>query len=317
MAGTTSAHAENTWGRKTAKLVMWNYLRARGEYIQAFRHGGGDEELPPRTRRIPEKNCPQFFHHGTTSAHAENTTTATPSFCRTWNYLRARGEYAAVAYANIHATELPPRTRRILKVPSWVNPTKGTTSAHAENTGRSGWTPEPPRNYLRARGEYITSVYMIKYIMELPPRTRRIRDGCSFLGVFNGTTSAHAENTGAWYHENFMCWNYLRARGEYVGRERIHEVILELPPRTRRIRRWCPRKGKALGTTSAHAENTCPLTYFRWSWRNYLRARGEYDNRNRPAPKPVELPPRTRRIQVVKRDIRVVIGTTSAHAENT
>ena len=37
------------------------------------------------------------------------------------------------------------------------------------------------------------------------------------LGFIVGTTSAHAENTATTTHENDSHWNYLRARGEYLG----------------------------------------------------------------------------------------------------
>ena len=71
--GTTSAHAENTLAVRERRRFRRNYLRARGEYSTKPVALLFEAELPPRTRRIPEKNCPQFFHHGTTSAHAENT----------------------------------------------------------------------------------------------------------------------------------------------------------------------------------------------------------------------------------------------------
>ena len=51
--------------------------------------------------------------------------------------------------------------------------------------------------------------------------------------------------------------------------------------------------------------------------RNYLRVRGEYGEIRLRDIENLELPPRARRIQIVKRDIRVAIGTTSACAENT
>ena len=71
------------------------------------------------------------------------------------------------------------------------------------------------RNYLRARGEYRVFVPMGASIVELPPRTRRIR---SFI---------------------------------YPWCERG-----ELPPRTRRIQAWSSLNNSLGGTTSAHAENT-------------------------------------------------------------
>ena len=50
---------------------------------------------------------------------------------------------------------------------------------------------------------------------------------------------------------------------------------------------------------------------------NYLRARGEYFTAKPSRVKRTELPPRTRRIQTVAGAASPLIGTTSAHAENT
>ena len=71
---------------------------------------------------------------GTTSAHAENTTTGGRSSTRRWNYLRARGEYQKGKIMPITQQELPPRTRRILLVEIYCDIVTGTTSACAENT---------------------------------------------------------------------------------------------------------------------------------------------------------------------------------------
>ena len=113
-SGTTSAHAENTESSKSSISLLWNYLRARGEYIQTELTLGIDGELPPRTRRILD---------------ASEATIDNPV-----NYLRARGEYAVSAHGVVSFLELPPRTRRILDTK--IDPTNlgGTTSAHAENT---------------------------------------------------------------------------------------------------------------------------------------------------------------------------------------
>ena len=76
--GTTSAHAENTRKTLISSDATRNYLRARGEYIQTFRHRGSDKELPPRTRRIPGIFVDWADCSGTTSAHAENTVSLVP-----------------------------------------------------------------------------------------------------------------------------------------------------------------------------------------------------------------------------------------------
>ena len=85
------------------------------------------------------------------------------------------------------------------------------------------------------RGEYATAELLGGNYEELPPHARRIPP--SRVGDHGriGTTSACAENTLKTHTEWVPLGNYLRMRGEYVGKERIHEVILELPPHARRI----------------------------------------------------------------------------------
>ena len=71
-----------------------------------------------------------------------------------------------------------------------------------------------------------------------------------------GTTSAHAENTHRPSQLGRGTWNYLRARGEYLGRHLRKIEQPELPPRTRRIPNSSASLIESSGTTSAHAENT-------------------------------------------------------------
>ena len=91
----------------------------------------------------------------------------------------------------------------------------------------------------------------------------------------------------------------------------------ELPPRTRRILFIAHALLLFLGTTSAHAENTSRRSGTGAAMRNYLRARGEYSANEDAWADDLELPPRTRRIHTVDNLLGHIIGTTSAHAENT
>ena len=75
---------------------------------------------------------------------------------------------------------------------------------------------------------------------ELPPRTRRIHDGSIIHSPNYGTTSAYAENTWAGYRALHQWGNYLRVRGEYTHDIFVIPRAVELPPRTRRIRRLHP-----------------------------------------------------------------------------
>ena len=114
-------------------------------------------------------------------------------------------------------------------------------------------------NYLRVRGEYLPPVMSLTVWGELPPRARRIRGQEWFLALFEGTTSACAENTLKKFGLVPRNGNYLRVRGEYFWREELTAHTMELPPRARRI--------QALGLLDLPDS------------RNYLRVRGEYTKR--------------------------------------
>ena len=132
--GTTSACAENTG--HTCRLVSTsrNYLRVRGEYGRKNAPYQGEEELPPRARRIRGTLWRQPPQHGTTSACAENTHGHSMNPIPAWNYLRVRGEYGFINRSRGVLTELPPRARRIHITVDGVDHSEGTTSACAENT---------------------------------------------------------------------------------------------------------------------------------------------------------------------------------------
>ena len=152
--------------------------------------------------------------------------------------------------------ELPPRTRRIPLPQPEKGKSRGTTSAHAENTVVSTGIFFHIGNYLRARGEYAYPRCTTMCKTELPPRTRRIRRILGRHDSVAGTTSAHAENTARRVSAAPPGRNYLRARGEYKFTAIMLRTKMELPPRTRRIQRKIRFRHALGGTTSAHAENT-------------------------------------------------------------
>ena len=154
LAGTTSACAENTRRHRPCPRNPWNYLRVRGEYERTNRSVPRSMELPPRARRIQMKLRCLVVSIGTTSACAENTLVAVRQQVIEWNYLRVRGEYPGAPPAWSHASELPPRARRIHAVAWDIGIHCGTTSACAENTQWSDLPGFQGRNYLRVRGEY-------------------------------------------------------------------------------------------------------------------------------------------------------------------
>ena len=233
--GTTSAYAENTFLAVTISWNDANYLRVRGEYILSGIAYSVEEELPPRTRRIPRNAAMTSSHAGTTSAYAENTSVCARGQSGAGNYLRVRGEYAVGSDHDSVGLELPPRTRRIHQLSNQIADIYGTTSAYAENTGLPRRQTPQPWNYLRVRGEYKPRAWAWAPWPELPPRTRRIRRVERCHGWEIGTTSAYAENTRITGLLRTFNRNYLRVRGEYASLQGNPYPHQELPPRTRRI----------------------------------------------------------------------------------
>ena len=115
----------------------WNYLRVRGEYLASCSTPRDNRELPPRARRIPVGVGCDVGHGGTTSACAENTAVLPHASYSKRNYLRVRGEYSSSIAFLPSGAELPPRARRIPERDHLSDPTGGTTSACAENTGQT------------------------------------------------------------------------------------------------------------------------------------------------------------------------------------
>ena len=152
------------------------------------------------------------------------------------------------------------------------------------------------RNYLRVRGEYPMCWFTASTSRELPPRARRIRCFRFARVILHGTTSACAENTVGVVITIRCDGNYLRVRGEYWSVTYPDGASLELPPRARRIHLRGHLKCVTCGTTSACAENTTKGVGGRRGLRNYLRVRGEYDQRDMDVIEWLELPPRARRI---------------------
>ena len=153
-AGTTSACAENTPHTPLARCRNRNYLRVRGEYAPKSTEPVLSRELPPRARRIRAAHQRFYCTRGTTSACAENTNPFQQQHYQNRNYLRVRGEYLTIVKMAHNEKELPPRARRIRRHPPNPTPTRGTTSACAENTPSFRYPVNQMWNYLRVRGEY-------------------------------------------------------------------------------------------------------------------------------------------------------------------
>ena len=193
--GTTSACAENTVSAAHAPTGLRNYLRVRGEYQKPHLSCAFSTELPPRARRIHQRNAPRPNPRGTTSACAENTGDGSMDGSTDGNYLRVRGEYETLQQPPPTGRELPPRARRILGTCHCPRSPTGTTSACAENTAIIAHGGRLVENYLRVRGEYYWRAWENRICAELPPRARRILNSGNNHNIVVGTTSACAENT--------------------------------------------------------------------------------------------------------------------------
>ena len=106
-------------------------------------------------------------------------------------------------------------------------------------------------------------------------------------------------------------------RGEYYPTMTSGQIPTELPPHARRILTTLDNESALLGTTSACAENTSDHDLRSLNRGNYLRMRGEYHLMEYRKALLSELPPHARRIHRCYAGDRMILGTTSACAENT
>ena len=167
------------------------------------------------------------------------------------------------------------------------------------------------------RGEYLSRLRGRTPHWELPPRARRILTFTRDIEGLEGTTSACAENTCSRGCIPRRLRNYLRVRGEYGQSSCAIIAPTELPPRARRIPLARTNQLKSPGTTSACAENTRRSLRAIHRPGNYLRVRGEYFHQGQGRHILGELPPRARRIRLMRVIFFQQLGTTSACAENT
>ena len=191
----------------------------------------------------------------------------------------------------------------------------GITSAYAEKSTPYVTCAHPKRNYLRIRGEELSSVPGSARLLELPPHTRR-RDGLAKKSLNRqGITSAYAEKSSASCTAGSASRNYLRIRGEELALIDGLDSTLELPPHTRRRAGTNRRFGEPPGITSAYAEKSLCRSQACFIKRNYLRIRGEESITALDVSISAELPPHTRRRAAVSTGHCQKSGITSAYAE--
>ena len=212
--GITSACAEKSSIACVCSSMVWNYLRMRGEewtIDDLFFYGW---ELPPHARRrgITARYVGKIG--GITSACAEKRYDYFYRNYGHWNYLRMRGEETAGRDSSARAWELPPHARRRVGVPSEFKQFHGITSACAEKSNPNRYRTLDRGNYLRMRGEEISTRAPRANREELPPHARRRALALFIVQRVFGITSACAEKSGICHIRARSIRNYLRMRGE-------------------------------------------------------------------------------------------------------
>ena len=153
---------------------------------------------------------------------------------------------------------------------------RGSTPAHAGNTGALRIRRPDAGVYPRPRGEYMPNRNVQQNRQGLPPPTRGIRILASRLAEYAGSTPAHAGNTGHTQHGTDAGQVYPRPRGEYLAKTLAKQGYEGLPPPTRGILTYIARDNTGLGSTPAHAGNTSRGLSCAIEEEVYPRPRGEY-----------------------------------------
>ncbi len=172
------------------------------------------------------------------------------------DYPRAGGEDIRRTVRQPGTLGLPPRRRgRLLDTqPSVIS--DGTTPAQAGKTTQRTGRLASPRDYPRAGGEDLWRRYVVWRLSGLPPRRRGRHSWAASRIKSRGTTPAQAGKTACRPASRAVRWDYPRAGGEDVTRERDEAVEAGLPPRRRGRPAFRPKPRPHRGTTPAQAGKT-------------------------------------------------------------
>ena len=235
--------------------------------------------LPPPTRGIPRKANRLDGYKGSTPAHAGNTFALAHIHIITPVYPRPRGEYEVAPADAVIDAGLPPPTRGILPRLIRAAPRERSTPAHAGNTPRVPPLPPNESVYPRPRGEYVSLIRFVRAWLGLPPPTRGILPCVNAARQYGRSTPAHAGNTSPRPNRYGSPQVYPRPRGEYAVVTLCNATRGGLPPPTRGILDGGGQAQRAVGSTPAHAGNTCGAGARNTPPAVYPRPRGEYRSR--------------------------------------
>ena len=211
----------------------------------------------------------------------------------------------------------PPRVRSRRLNPCRCWSIDGITSACAEQTFSRCLPSSSWKDHLRVCGADERAFIENTLKPGSPPRVRSRLQGwqCSDRG--QRITSACAEQTLGVAAFPGVCWDHLRVCGADALPELEDLLERGSPPRVR-SRRACGRSAAvAIGITSACAEQTIPTLQWSTHDRDHLRVCGADGGRGCVHGIPLGSPPRVRSRRVFHRHRDLVVGITSACAEQT
>ena len=165
------------------------------------------------------------------------------------------------------------------------------------------------------RGEETHARSALSGEVEIPPRARRRGRPRNSLWGVTGNTSACAEKSSTNAPKPSQPSKYLRVRGEEGQGGCLWGGLLEIPPRARRRGWHAPPVHFGHGNTSACAEKSRLMRGCLSLSGKYLRVRGEEDGVRGIDRAVLEIPPRARRREPMRRHPRKRQGNTSACAE--
>ena len=209
----------------------------------------------------------------------------------------------------------PPRARRSTRPEGPRRRQRAGSSASAEVHPPGREAPAPTTRLLRARGGALSATRRTSATTGGPPRSRRSQRLAMVIGVVVGWTSALAEEPTPSGRTRPPSRVDLRARGGAMTPPSSGLIQRGGPPRSRRRLPRRAGRAAAYGWTSALAEepaSSAPGRRRRWV---DLRARGGATVRRARGQLPMGGPPRSRRSLRVYLETAILLGWTSALAE--
>ena len=215
---------------------------------------------PPRVRSRHEPGRARQLAIGITSACAEQTVpgSCVSRICR--DHLRVCGADGTMSVTQAARHGSPPRvrSRHGLEVQSHAD--GGITSACAEQTHPSQYSPNVMRDHLRVCGADRSFSFTDVDRLGSPPRVRSRRLPCGLMHLCRGITSACAEQTTPGSAKVSVTWDHLRVCGADMVAISLGVTVRGSPPRVRSRRRSHRLCERWPGITSACAEQTTGIS---------------------------------------------------------